>query len=107
MPPSVVSWRERDVPCVDLPGKAGLELRNGYEDDDGFFAAFHVDLLGGTDLEGPELVLDLGHIGLELDEGLRQLRLELGRWTCWCVCGALDFVRDGHDRGQALSVYEI
>lgn len=40
----------------------GLELGNGDKDYDSFFATFDVDLPGCTDLQWPQLVLELGHV---------------------------------------------
>ena len=64
--------------CTDQAGLdllEGLELRHWHEDDDGLLAG-HLHLLGGGDVELPELGLQV-RVDLQVEEGLGDLLLEL------------------------------
>jgi hypothetical protein len=59
----------RDGPALDLVER--LELGNGDEDDNRLLATLNVDLASSRDLEGTKLGLEVGNVGLEVEEGLR------------------------------------
>ena len=56
----------------------GLQLRHWHEDDDGLLAPAAVDLLGGGDVELPQLGLQVG-VDLEVQQGLADPLLDLVR----------------------------
>ena len=72
-----------------------LELGHGDEDDNSLLAALDVDLLGSGDLEGSELSLELGDVGLEVEDGLDNNGLSLSGRAGGGVGRSEDLVRDG------------
>lgn len=81
-----------------------LELGHGDKDDDGLLAALNLDLLGARDLERSELGLELGDVGLEVNESLSDNGLDLvggagggvSRTVDLLLNGShVDYVRDG------------
>ena len=74
-----------------------LDLGNRDKDDNSLLSSLGVNLLGRRDLQLPQLALELGDILLEVDEGLSDLLLDLGRRSGWGVGGPLDLVLDRHD----------
>ena len=84
------------LPLLDLV--ESLELGHGDKDDDGLLAALDLDLLGARDLEGSELSLELGHVGLEVNESLSNNGLDLRGGAGGGVGRAEDLLLDGsHD----------
>lgn len=84
----------------------GLDLGNGDEDDDGLLSTLDVDLLGGADLQLPQLGLEVWDILLEVEKSLGDLLLNLGRGSLRGVGGPLDFVLEGHFGLSEVSVLE-
>lgn len=65
-----------DLPLLDLVER--LELGNGDEDNDSLLATLNVDLTRRRDLERRKLVLEVRDVGLEVQESLSNLLLDLG-----------------------------
>ena len=84
-----------------------LELGHGHKDDDRLLATLHIDLSCGRDLEGAELSLELGHIGLEVEERLCDSRLDLRGRGLGRVGRAVDLVADRHLGLQAKWVKSV
>ena len=74
----------KDHPFLHLPALPGLDLLEGlqlrhrHKDDDGLLAPAAVDLLGGGDVELPQLGLQVG-VDLEVQQGLADPLLNLVR----------------------------
>lgn len=84
----------RYAPLLDLV--EGLQLGDGDKDNDGLLATAYVDFTSGRDLEGTELSLELGHVVLKVDDGLRNADLRLVRRGSRCVGRAEDLVLYRH-----------
>lgn len=95
-----------DSPLLNLV--ESLEHGHGDKDDDGLFPTLDVDLFGGRDGELLQLGLELGDVGLQVQDGLGDGLFDLVGGTGRGVGGSLNFgsVR-GHDdcgdRGQWIS----
>lgn len=57
----------------------GLQLGNGDKDNNSLLATLNVNLLSGGDLELLELRLELGHVVLQVEDGLGDGLLNLSR----------------------------
>ncbi len=57
-----------NAPGQDLSER--LELGDGNEDNNGLLSTTDVDLAGSRDLEGADLVLEIGDVVLDVNEGL-------------------------------------
>lgn len=64
-----------DSPLLDLV--ESLEHGHGDKDDDGLLSSLDVDLLGGGDGELLQLGLELGDVGLQVEDGLGDGLLDL------------------------------
>lgn len=71
-----------------------LELGHGDEDDNGLPATLDIDLLGGAEVEGSQVGLELSD-ALQVDEGLAHLSLDLGGGDVGGGGGSEDL--SGHD----------
>lgn len=76
------------LPLLNLVESLGLG--DGNEDNDSLLAALDIYLLGGGDLKRSKLGLEVGNIGLEVEESLSNLLLDLGRSRPGRVGGAVD-----------------
>jgi hypothetical protein len=74
-----------------------LDLGNRDKDNNSLLSTLGVNLLGGGDLELPQLGLELGDILLEVDEGLSDGLLDLGGSGFRGVGGPLDLGLERHD----------
>lgn len=64
-----------DSPLLDLV--ESLEHGHGDKDDDGLLSSLDIDLLGGGDGELLQLGLELGDVGLQVEDGLGDGLLDL------------------------------
>lgn len=83
-----------NLPLLD--SVESLDLGNRDKDNNSLLSTLCVNLLGGRDLQLPQLSLELGDILLEVDEGLSDLLLDLRRRGGWRVGGPLDLGLEGH-----------
>lgn len=83
-----------NAPLLDLV--ESLELGNGDEDDDGLLSTLDVELLGSRDLENSELRLELGNVGLEIEDGLSDGLLNLVGGSKGGVGRSLDLRLERH-----------
>jgi hypothetical protein len=74
-----------------------LDLGDWDKDDNSLLSTLDVNLLGGRDLQLPQLRLELWDILLEVEESLSDLLLNLGGRGLGCVGGSEDLGLVGHD----------
>jgi hypothetical protein len=67
-----------DETALDLV--EALEQTEGHEDEHGGLATTEVDLPGAADEQLLEVTLKVGRVDLEIEQGLGDLQLELGRF---------------------------
>lgn len=91
------SYSPPNSPLLNLV--EGLDHGHRHKDHDRLLAALDVNLLGGGEGKLSELSLELGDVGLEVNEGLSDLLLDLRGGSLGSVGGAQDL---GVDAGHGL-----